>query len=104
MLPPGQNTITIIGWLAQFIPGVGRSARKWLLSRFNGYMHGGNMRFLTSVKPGEYHNAELLYSVSLFTRIRGVFLKQNPWTAYLADHSIAIYRQKLAHIAVERNP
>jgi len=104
MLPPGADTITILSWMVQFVPGIGKASRKFLLSKFSGYIHCGNMRFLTSVSKGAYRDAKLLYSVNLLTRILGVLKKKNPWTAYLADHSIAIYRKKLGHIAVQKNP
>lgn len=104
MLPPGANTVTAFGWLVQFVPVVGLNMRKWLLSRFNGYMHGGDMRYLTNVKKGEYATARLLFSVTLYTRLRGLIEKHKPWRSFLCDHSIDVYRRKLAHIATTRNP
>lgn len=99
MLPPGAETITIVTWVLQFIPQIGESIRKYLLSSFGGYLHGGNMRYLTNCASGDYSDVKLLYSVSLFHRIKGVIVKKLPWKKTLADHSISIYRKKLAIIA-----
>lgn len=103
MLPPGQNTTTVIAWAAQFVPWVGDRLRRALLTHLNGYMHGGNMRFLTNVSKGDYGSTRLVYAVSLMTRLRGLWEKQKPWKSFLSDHSIAVYRRKLAHVAVRRS-
>ncbi len=103
MLPPGAEMITIVTWVLQFIPQVGESIRKRLLSNFGGYLHGGNMRYLTNCASGDYNSVKLLYSVSLIYRIKGVIIKKLPWKKTLADHSIRIYRKKLAIIAQTRN-
>jgi predicted lipase len=103
MLPPGTETITVISWISQFIPWVGKSLRSWLLSKFGGYLHGGNMRYLTNCPSGQYDNVKLLYSVSLFYRIKGLIIKKLPWKKFLADHSISVYRKKLTIIAQNRN-
>jgi hypothetical protein len=54
-LPPGADTITILSWSVQFVPWVGKASRKFLLSKFSGYIHCGNMRFLTSVGKGAWY-------------------------------------------------
>lgn len=104
MLPPNRNLATVFGWVAGFVPAVGSGLRKFVLARMGGYLHGGNMRYLTSVNEGAYDQARLLYTVSITTRLRGLVTRFNPWAAFLADHSIAIYRQKLRFVAVKRNP
>ncbi|MBA3011515.1 MAG: lipase family protein [Proteobacteria bacterium] len=103
MLPPGTETITVISWIAQYIPGIGKSIRSFLLSRFGGYLHGGYMRYLTNCPCGQFDSVELLYSVSLFYRIKGLIFKKLPWKAFLSDHSIGVYRKKLEIIAHRRN-
>jgi len=103
MLPPGDETISVISWLVQLLPYFGRSLKTWLLSNFKGYLHGGNMRYMTNCKNQEYSNVKLLYSVSLFYRIKGLFIKKLPWSKPLADHSISTYRTKLLIIANDRN-
>jgi len=103
MLPPGSETITVISWISRFIPWFGKSLSPWLLSKFGGYLHGGNMRYLTNCRSGQYNNVKLLYSVSIFFRIKGLIIKKLPWKKFLADHSISVYRKKLAIVAQNRN-
>ena len=103
MLPPGNATISIAGWLLQFIPQVGTSIRQNLLSKFGGYLHGGNMRYLENVTTGQYNDVKLLYSVSFFYRIKGLIYNQMSWKHLLSDHSISVYRKKLAAVAEKRN-
>lgn len=103
MLPPSSETITFLGWLVQYIPWVGKSLRSLLLAKFGGYLHGGHMRYLTNCPPGQYDNVRLLYTVSIFYRLKGFVIKKLPWKKFLADHSISIYRKKLTVIADRRN-
>jgi hypothetical protein len=104
MLPPGAETVTVFGWLAQFIPWVGKPIRSALLSNLGGYLHCGNMRYLTNCQSGPYNEVRLLYSVSIIYRIKGLVIKKLPWKHFLVDHSIAVYRKKLKVIAMDRNP
>jgi hypothetical protein len=104
MLPPGAETISVVGWLTQFIPWVGKPIRSALLSSFGGYLHCGNMCYLTNCQSGPYDEVRLLYSVSIVYRIKGLVIKKLPWKHFLIDHSIAVYRKKLKVIAMDRNP
>ncbi|GGX47971.1 lipase family protein [Saccharospirillum salsuginis] len=103
MLPPGTEVVSFLGWLVRWIPGVGQPARQWLLKRFGGYLHAGNMRFLTNCPPGDYRTVRLLYSVSLVYRLKAFIIKKLPWRHFLADHKISVYRKKLAVVAENRN-
>ncbi len=103
MLPPSSETITVISWILQFTPWFGKSLRSLLLSNFGGYLHCGNMRYLTNCPNGQYNDVKLLYSVSIFYRIKGLIIKKSPWTNFLTDHSISVYRKKLTIIAQNRN-
>lgn len=103
MLPPGDETITVIGWLAQWVPYVGKPVRAFLLTKVNGYLHAGNMRYITNCTSTDYSKVELLYSVNLFHRIKGLVTKKLPWVKLLKDHSISTYRKKLLIIASTRN-
>jgi len=103
MLPPSSEAITVASWMLQFVPYVGKNLRKILLSKFEGYLHCGNMRYLKNCTSGNYENAKLLYSVSLFYRVKGLIIKKLPWKHFLADHSISVYRKKLMHVAIGRN-
>lgn len=103
MMPPGSDTISAISWLLGLIPRIGKSIRSFLLSKFGGYLHGGNMRYLTNCTGGNYGAVNLLYSVSFFYRIKMLYVKALPWSKPLADHSISLYRKKLAIVATNRN-
>ena len=111
MLPPGDETITIISWVLKIISWIKipyiaswlKSASRWIISNFGGYIHCGNMRYMTNCKRGQYNNVKLLYSVSKLRRIKGLLIKKLPWKKFLADHAIGIYRKKLMIIAESRN-
>ncbi len=103
MMPPSSDTISFVSWILGFIPQVGKSIRSFLLSKFGGYLHGGNMRYLTNCTNGDYDSVKLLYSVTVFHRIRMLWVRAWKWNKPLADHSISIYRKKLSIVAVNRN-
>jgi triacylglycerol lipase len=103
MLPPGDEIITVVGWLAQWIPYIGKPTRAFLLNKVSGYLHAGNMRYMTNCATADYSEVKLLYSVSLFRRIKGLVIKKLPWLKLLKDHSIRTYRKKLLVIASKRN-
>ncbi|ROQ20159.1 lipase (class 3) [Marinimicrobium koreense] len=103
MMPPGHAFIQTLSWVLRLIPAVGISASSWILSRFSGYIHGGNMRYLTNCRKGNYKKVKLLYTVNIFYRAKGMIVNKMPWMNVLADHSISTYREKLATIAVMRN-
>ncbi|NOX43230.1 MAG: lipase family protein [Gammaproteobacteria bacterium] len=103
MLPPSSETITVVSWILQFIPGFGKSLRSLLLSNFGGYLHCGNMRYLSNCSNGDYNKVKLLYSVSILYRIKGLIVKKLPWQTFLGDHSISIYRKKLTTLAQNRS-
>lgn len=103
MMPPGTDIISGTSLLLGLIPRVGQSIRRFLLSKFGGYMHGGNMRYLTNCTGGNYDAVNLLYSVSFIYRIKMLYVKALPWSKPLADHSISLYRKKLSIVATKRN-
>jgi len=103
MMPPGSDTISAVAWLLGFIPQIGKNIRGFLLSKFGGYLHGGNMRYLTNCMKGDYGRVKLLYSVTIFHRIRMLWVRAWKWNKPFADHSISIYRKKLAIVATNRN-
>jgi len=102
MMPPSDEIISFIGWLLKW-SRIGESIRNFLLTKFGGYLHGGNMRYLTNCKDGDYSSVDLLYSVSFFYRAKAFLIKKLPWGKPLADHSISTYRKKLAIVATNRN-
>lgn len=103
MVPPPGFTITAISWLVGFTPAVGDKWKSLLREKFGGYLHGGDMRFLTDVKSGEYSKARLLTHVDIFYRLKGWFRKQFTFKKFGSDHSMSVYRAKLAFIALRRN-
>jgi len=102
MLPPGADLVNMIGWVVQAIPHYGSPLRRYLLSRFGGYYHVGNMRYLTNAEEGRYEEAKLLYSVSILRRLRAYIRKASTWKKIPKDHSITVYRKKLKYIAQRR--
>jgi triacylglycerol lipase len=103
MLPPSGVTIEISSWVLGFIPYVGTTIKKILLSKFGGYYHCGDMRYLSICKAGNYDNVILLYSVSFIFRARAFLKNSVPGIKIPADHSITVYRNKLKVIANNRN-
>ena len=111
MLPPGDELITIATWVLRgiawfritFISRGAELLSRWLLSNFAGYLHGGDMRFMTNCKSGQYEDVKLLNSVSIFRRLKGLFIKKFSWKKSLSDHSMDKYRKKLMIIAERRN-
>ena len=78
MLPPRDEIITVLGWLVRWLPYVGKPSRAFLLNKVGGYLHAGDMRYLTNCSTADYSSVELLYSVSLFYRIKGLVTKKMP--------------------------
>jgi hypothetical protein len=103
MLPPSGVTIELSSWILGFIPYAGTTIKKILLSKFGGYYHCGNMRYLSICKAGDYDSVKLLYSVSFIFRARAFFKNKMPGSKIPADHSITVYRNKLKVIAYNRN-
>ncbi|GEA20350.1 lipase family protein [Vibrio harveyi] len=103
MLPPNDVAIGALSTGVGFIPWIGTKAKEFLLEKFSGYIHGGNMRYLTNCKKGEYKDVQLLYSVSFLFRLKAVLIGKLPYKKFLSDHSISIYRKKLEIVALKRN-
>ena len=102
MMPPGKVTMDTLCWAIKRIPYVGEAARSWV-SKLGGYLHCGDMRYLTDCWRGQYDDVKLLYYVSFFYRIKGFFIGKFRWNKFLRDHSISIYRKKLMVVAEKRN-
>jgi len=104
-LPPKGDFVDFFALFAKMLgPVYGKIFRGVLRKLRNGYMHAGDMRFLTNVAPGRYQDAELLYSVTFLRRIRSYLHKMASMLKIPKDHSIAVYQQKLFYIAEKRNP
>jgi hypothetical protein len=103
MLPPGDVMISSTSFLCKLIPGIGDKIADWLSRRVGGYVHAGNMRYLTNCEPGAYDDVKVLYSVSFTYRLKALIMKSLPFKKLLTDHSISTYGRKLMIIAFKRN-
>jgi len=77
------------------------------LRRFKGYVHYGDMRYLTHVEPtpdNYFPGLKLHSNPSFFLRIRWVIRRWIATSGKAAgsDHSISLYRNKLKSFAVDR--
>ncbi|MFT6402452.1 MAG: hypothetical protein ACJA2D_001774 [Pseudohongiellaceae bacterium] len=103
MLPPGTEAIGLFAWLFGLIPHFGMPIRKFLLSKFGGYFHSGDMRYLSNCANKDYSNVKLLYAVSFVFRVKAFLKKKVSFLKIPADHSISVYRGKLKVIARSKN-
>ena len=103
MLPPGAETIGLFAWIFGFIPYIGTSIKKMMLSKLGGYFHSGDMRYLSNCTNNDYKNVQLLYAVSFFYRVKAFLKKKISFLKIPADHSITVYRKKLKNIANRNN-
>lgn len=101
MLPPGSILMSGFSFIVGLIPSFGGKIKAWL-SKYNGYIHAGNMRYLTNCTPNEYKAVKLLYSVSFLYRIKAV-IQHSLFSHLVKDHSIDVYRKKLTVVAAKRN-
>ena len=111
-VPPGALMIMLIGitrgisWLLRFVPPVATlfDRLEALLDKLNGYRHYGDLRYLSDVAEGRFHKVRLLANPPAFDRIMWMW-KRIAKTLFIPIHShnMAIYRNKLRHIANERN-
>ena len=111
MLPPSNEFVAFVAWLLRLLskahipfvsPMAGALASR-LRSAFGGYLHGGDMRYLTNCPAGTYDQVKLLYAVGLFRRLYGFGVKKWPLRKFLKDHSISVYRRKLMVVAERRD-
>ncbi|ATB69092.1 hypothetical protein SJPD1_0980 [Sulfurospirillum diekertiae] len=102
MLPPGADVISLLTFFLKIIP-VLKSFSMLFQSKFGGYCHAGDMRFLTNIRIGCFNDAMLLNSVTYWRRILAYTTKLNPWKELPSDHSITVYRKKLRAIAWKSN-
>jgi len=103
MLPPGDTSVSILTFIAKLIPGFGYQLSIWLKIKFGGYIHAGNMRYLSNCQPGDYDDVKVLYTVSFLYRMKAMLYKALPMKTLLSDHSIGVYSKKLMIIAFKRN-
>ena len=102
MMPPGGEMVELTSKILSLLPFC-RPFATWFQKRFGDYLHSGDMRYLTNCVNGNYEQVSLLYSVSWLYRIMGVWKNKIAASNTIADHSMSIYRKKLAIIARKRN-
>ena len=100
-LPPGTTIMFLVCWIAKQIPYFGESLRAGL-ARYRGYLHCGDIRYLSNCPKGKYEDVKLLPYVPLAYRIKG-FAFNLPWIQLVRDHKMEIYRKKLMIVAEKRN-
>jgi len=92
--------------LLRFVPPVAAlfDRLEALLDKLNGYRHFGDLRYLSDVAEGRFHDVRLLANPPAFDRIMWMW-KRIAKTLFIPIHShnMTIYRNKLRHIASERN-
>ncbi len=99
LLTKGLRALGRLAPFLTFLVWIGNMLERY----FSGYEHGGNMRFITNCKDGDFSRATLLYTVGWGRRVRAIFNGTNKWGSLLSDHSIATYQTKLLHIALKRS-
>ena len=103
MLPPSSETISLFAWASGFIPYAGNVIKRTLLSKFGGYYHIGDMRYLSNCPQADYSKVNLHYGVSFFFRVKAFLIKKMSFAKVPGDHSITVYRKKLLVVATKRN-
>ena len=74
------------------------------LDRLNGYRHFGDLRYLTDVAEGRFHEVKLLRNPPAIDRV--IWFWKHLATSFLIPlkcHSMVGYRKKLAYVANNRN-
>ena len=112
-VPLGPAMVLLIGltravsWTVRlFIPGL-RRPFDWLermLDKLNGYRHFGDMRYLSDVGEGKFHEVRLLTNPPVLDR--AVWAARRMGRSLLVpikSHGMRIYRRKLLHIANDRS-
>ena len=111
-VPPGALMIALVGitraisWLLRFMPPVtGLLDRlEALLDKLNGYRHFGDLRYLSDVAEGRFHEVKLLSNPPVFDRIMWMWKRvAKTFFVPIHCHNMSIYRKKLEHIANDRN-
>lgn len=103
LVPFRGVVIQALGWVLGLVPIIGKPIKKWMNSNTEGYLHAGDMRYLTSIKPNEYNQTQLLTHVDVLYRARSFLNMMRPFNKVLSDHFVVVYRRKLAEIAARRN-
>ena len=114
MLPPAEDIMLLISCIFKLIFALISVAIpplvNWLkniqnkLKKFQGYWHYGDIRYLTPCQKANYEDVDLLAGqIARTKRLRMWTSSKNCFKGFVEDHSISVYRKKLAIIAMQRN-
>ena len=111
MLPPAAGVMFFLLWASKLASFITPSPiRSWLkgiqdwLKKFQGYWHDGDIRFLTPCGQANYEDVSLLSGqISISQRFKMWKSSKSRFKGFVKDHSISVYRRKLAVIAMQRN-
>ena len=102
MMPLGGEIIEFISKLLSIFPFL-QPTSVWVQKKVGGYLHSGDMRYLTNCQSGDFEKVKLLSSVSWMYRIMGLVKNSFSASKVLKDHLMVNYRTKLGIIARKRN-
>ena len=106
LLEPLLNLLQMLSWLTGWSPVISGLIDKLegVLDRLKGYRHFGDLRFLTDVATGRFHEVKLLRNPPATDRILW-FWKRLTYSFFspVQSHSMTLYRKKLARVAHDRN-
>ena len=111
-VPPGavMNVLADIAkglaWLTSLFPPIASLFHKLeaFLDKLNGYRHFGDLRYLTDVAEGRFHEVRLLTNPPAIDRIVWAWRRVGKSLLVpVKSHSMNIYRQKLRHLANTRS-
>ena len=85
------------------VAGLLNRLEAWL-DKMNGYRHFGDLRYLSDVAEGRFHEVELLENPPPLDRAMWMWKRiAKSLLVPIHCHNMSIYRKKLQHIARERN-
>ena len=95
-----------LGWVFGTVPPL-KSFFNWIeqeLDKLNGYRHYGDLRYLTDVKGGRFHEVRLVMNPPGLDRMQWFWrhVKASIFTP-VKSHSSVLYRKKLVEVANARN-
>lgn len=106
VLDPLLKLLQMLSWLTSQIPVIPVLIDKLdsILDKLNGYRHFGDLRFLTDVAAGRFHEVKLLRNPPAVDRILW-FWKRVVYNFFtpVQSHSMTLYRKKLSYVAHDRN-
>ena len=102
MMPHRGELIEVASKVVSLFPFL-QPASNWVQENFGGYLHSGDMRYLTNCKKGDFEKVKLLTSVSWLYRTMGEIKNNFRASKVLKDHLMVNHRTKLGIIARKRN-